>query len=259
MQSYILITGATSGIGYEMAQNLAEKKFNLILVSRNVDKMIIMKKQLQSSYGIIVDYFEKDLSLPNEAKELLDDILLKEYRVSHLINNAGFGEYGHFLNTSLEVELKMINLNITGLVILTKLFAKDMAARGGGKILNVASLLSFIPFPYYSVYSATKSFVLAFSETIAAEVEEFGVVLTTLCPGPVETPFQTDEMRHTNAMKVNKPMSAKLVAAKGIDLLLYGKGKKIVGLNNWFISNLPRITPDYLMMKIKKYLASKRN
>jgi short-subunit dehydrogenase len=115
MQSYILITGATSGIGYEMAQNLAEKKFNLILVSRNVDKMIIMKKQLQSSYGIIVDYFEKDLSLPNEAKELLDDILLKEYRVSHLINNAGFGEYGHFLNTSLEVELKMINLNITGL------------------------------------------------------------------------------------------------------------------------------------------------
>jgi short-subunit dehydrogenase len=134
-----------------------------------------------------------------------------------------------------------------------------MAARGGGKILNVASLLSFIPFPYYSVYSATKSFVLAFSETIAAEVEEFGVVLTTLCPGPVETPFQTDEMRHTNAMKVNKPMSAKLVAAKGIDLLFYGKGKKIVGLNNWFISNLPRITPDYLMMKIKKYLASKRN
>jgi short-subunit dehydrogenase len=124
--------------------------------------------------------------------------------------------------------------------------------------MNVASLLSFLPFPYYSVYSATKSFVLAFTETIAAELEGTGVIVTALCPGTVETPFHTDAMRKTNAMKANKPMSAEIVAKVGVDLFLNKKGKKIVGRMNWFLSNLPRITPDKLMMKIKKNLASQK-
>jgi short-subunit dehydrogenase len=159
----------------------------------------------------------------------------------------------------MELELDMINLNVSSLVILTKLFAQEMASRKSGKIMNVASLLSFIPFPYYSVYSSTKTFVLAFSETIAAELEGTGVIVTTLCPGTVETPFHTPEMRKTNAMSANKPVTAKEVAAAGVQLLLKGKGKKIVGFNNWFIANLPRVTPDFLMMKIKKNLASIKN
>jgi uncharacterized protein len=145
---------------------------------------------------------------------------------------------------------------IITLVTLTKLFGKDMVARKQGRIMNVASLLSFLPFPYYSVYSATKAFVLAYTETTAAELEDSGVVLTALCPGTVETPFHTNEMRKTNAMSANKPMPACVVAKAGVELFLHGKGKKIVGFMNWFLSNIPRVTPDFLMMKIKKNLAS---
>jgi len=136
------------------------------------------------------------------------------------------------------------------------LFVQDMIVRKRGRIMNIASLLSFLPFPYYSVYSATKAFVLAFSETLAAELEGSGVQVVTLCPGPVDTPFNTDAMWKTNAYKANKPVDASVVAKEGVELLLWGKGKKIVGFNNWIISNLPRITPDFMMMKIKKNLAS---
>lgn len=253
---YILITGATSGIGLEMAQQLAEKKFNLILVARSIDKLEQLHKVFTSKFGIDVQYINKDLSKPEEAIQLYNDVKAAKFEVSHLINNAGFGGYGEFIHTSLDNELDMINLNVNSLVVLTKLFAQEMAAKKSGHIMNVASILSFIPFPYYSVYSATKTFVLAFTETIAAELEGSGVVVTALCPGTTETAFHTPEMRKTRAMKANKPVPAKVVATKGVKLLLHGKGKKIVGFNNWFISNLPRITPDFLMMKIKKKLAS---
>lgn len=256
MKEYILITGASSGIGYEMALQLAAKKFNLILVARSVGKLEQMQKELSSKFGIDVQYIEKDLSKPELAKELYNDVKSEKLIVSHLINNAGFGGYGNFLETSLPNELDMINLNVSSLVVLTKLFAQDMALRNSGRIMNVASILSFLPFPYYSVYSATKTFVLAFSETIAAELEGSGVVVTALCPGTVETAFHTPEMRKTNAMNANKPMPAKDVATAGVKLLLHGKGKKVVGFNNWFISNLPRVTPDFIMMIIKKNLAS---
>lgn len=255
MKEYILITGASFGIGYELAQQLAEKKYNLILVARSVDKLDQMQKKLSARFGIEVQYIEKDLSKPELAIELFNEVKSKKLIVTHLINNAGFGEYGNFLETSLTNELEMIDLNISSLVLLTKLFAQDMALRKSGRIMNVASLLSFIPLPCYSVYSATKTFVLAFSETIAAELEDSGVMVTALCPGIVETGFHTPEMRKTNAMNTNKPMPAKDVATAGVKLLLTGKRKKIVGFNNWFISNLPRVTPDFLMMKIKKNLA----
>jgi short-subunit dehydrogenase len=259
MNSYILITGASSGIGFEMAYQLASKQYSLILVARREDRLVKMQQELQHQYKVEVQYFVVDLSDTVQATSLYHSIKSKNLVVSHLINNAGFGGYGHFLDTSLDHELDMIQVNISSLVVLTKLFAQDMAARGNGRIMNVASLLSFIPFPYYSVYSATKAFVLAFSETIAAELEDSGVIITTLCPGTVETDFHTPEMRMTNAMNTNKPVNAKDVAAAGIRLLLEGKGKKLVGFNNWFISNLPRFTPDRWMMRIKKHLASKKS
>ncbi len=258
MKNYILITGASSGIGYEMAVQLANGKHHLILTARNESKLKEMQVALIARYGIDVQVFVKDLSQPAQAFELYHEIIGQGLVVSHLVNNAGFGEYGAFLETSLERELQMINLNVSSLVILTKLFAKDMAGRKSGRIMNVASLLAFIPFPYYSIYSSTKSFVLAFSETLASELEGSGVVVSVLCPGTVETPFHSPAMRKTNAMHANKPMPAKEVAEAGVKLLMHGKGKKLVGLNNWFISNLPRITPSFIMKKIKKQLASPR-
>jgi hypothetical protein len=215
-----------------------------------------MQKELSSKYGITVQYIPKDLSKTEQAYQLYDDIKRANYQVSHLVNNAGFGDYGSFLETSLEKELKMIDLNISSLVILTKLFAKDMAARKSGRIMNVSSVIAYLPFPYQSVYSATKSFVLAFSETLAAELEGSGIVVTTLAPGVTETAFISSDMRETNLLKSNKPTSAKTVGAAGVQLLLRGKGKKIVGFQNRLNSILAGILPDPVMMKIKMKLAS---
>jgi len=256
MKQYILITGASSGIGYEMAQQLAALKYNLILTARSEDKLATMQQELSSKYGITVQYIPKDLSKTEQASQLYDDIKRANYQVSHLVNNAGFGEYGSFLKTSLEKELNMIDLNISSLVILSKLIAKDMVARKSGRIMNVSSVIAYLPFPYMSVYSATKSFVLAFSQTLAAELEGTGVVVTTLAPGTTETAFVSPEMRETNLVKSNKPTPVKTVATEGVKLLLHGKGKKIVGFQNRFNSILAGILPDPVMMKVKMKLAT---
>ena len=121
----------------------------------------------------------------------------------------------------------MIDLNVSSLVILTKLFAKDMAARKSGRIMNVSSVIALLPFPYMSVYSATKSFVLAFSQTLAAELEGTGVVVTTLAPGTTETAFVSPEMRETNLLRSNKPTPLKTVATEGVKLLLHEKERKL--------------------------------
>lgn len=256
MEKYTIITGASSGIGYEMAKILASKNYNLILVARNFERLQDIRDAFKAKYNIKVKIYRKDLSLSANAEALYLEIKKENLEVEYLINNAGVGNYGHFLETSLQEELNMIELNISSLVVLTKLFSQDMVKRGSGSIMNVASLLSFLPFPYYSVYSASKSFVLAFSETLNAELEGTGVMVKALCPGPIDTGFTTSEMSTTNAYKVNKPVSPEFVATEGIKLLLNKKTKKIIGFNNWFISNLPRITPDFIMMKIKKNLAS---
>jgi short-subunit dehydrogenase len=256
MKEYTLITGSSSGIGLEMAKLLAEKNHHLILVARSEDKLEALQKEIRNQFKVDVIYMQYDLSEPNSAQDLYNEVKERNYLVTGLINNAGFGDYGNFIEMPLKKDEAMIAVNITALVGLTKLFGADMVKAGKGKIMNVASLLSFLPFPYYSMYSATKCFVLAFTETIASELEGTGVTITALCPGTVETPFHTDNMRKTNAMNASKPMPADLVAKAGIELFLNGKGKKIVGFLNLFLSNLPRITPDKLMMKIKKNLAS---
>lgn len=254
----ILITGASSGIGYEMARLLSARKFNLLLVARNATKLEDLKKELEARDGIQAHVFPCDLSRPHVAHALYDKVRQSGLNVTMLVNNAGVGIYGTFSDTDLDAELRMIELNISTVVTLSKLFVQDMLLQKRGRIMNVASLLSFLPFPYYSVYSATKSFVLAFSETLAAELEGTDVVVTTLCPGPVDTAFNTEAMWKTNAYKANQPVSPAAVAEQGVQLLLTGKGKKIVGFNNWFISQLPRITPSTIMMKIKKNLASQQ-
>ena len=256
MKEYILLTGASSGIGYEMANQLAAKKLNLILVARTETKLQQMQAELTNRYGILVQYFVADLSDVNAAKDLYKKVQQENLLVTHLVNNAGVGNYGNFTETSLEEELGMIQLNISSLVVLTKLFAKDMVSRKSGRIMNIGSLLSFLPFPYFAVYSATKTFVMAFSETLAAELEGTGVIINSLYPGPVDTAFTTEKMSATNNYKNNKPMHPKVVAAQGVKHLLHGKGKKVVGFQNWFNSKLSSLVPDNIMMKIKKNLAS---
>lgn len=255
MKDFILITGASTGIGYEMAMQLAAQNKNLILVARSIEKLKALQQQLVDEHGIEIHIFPTDLSNPQHAIALYGQIKNANLKVTMLVNNAGIGSYGHFTQMPLKTDLDMIGLNISSLVALTKLFGDDMKKQGYGRIMNVASLLSFLPLPYYSVYSATKCFVLAFSETLAAELEDSGVIVTDLCPGPVDTPFTTPQMLATNAYKTNKPADPETVAKAGVNLLLNGRGKKIVGFNNWFIAQLPRITPSFIMIKIKKLLA----
>lgn len=257
MKEYILLTGASSGIGYEMANQLAEKAFNLILVARTESKLQQMQSDLTKKYGILVQYFVADLSNPNAAKDLYKKVKNENLLVTHLVNNAGVGNYGNFIETPLEEELNMIQLNISSLVVLTKLFAQDMVSRKSGRIMNVASVVAFLPMPYFSVYSATKAFVKAFSETLAAELDGTGVTVTSLYPGTVDTGFTTNEMQSTNLHKT-KPMHPKEVAVQGVKHLLEGNGKKVVGFQNWFNTKLPSFVPDSIMMKIKKKLASQQ-
>ena len=225
MKEYILITGASSGIGCEMANQLAAEEYNLILVARTESKLAQMQADLIKRHGILVRYFAIDLSDVNAAMELYKKVKDENLVVSHLVNNAGVGNYGKFTETPLEEELAMIQLNISSLVVLSKLFAKDMISRKSGRIMNIASLVAFLPMPYFSVYSATKAFVKAFSETLAAELEGTGVVVSSLYPGTVDTGFTTPEMQKTNLHKT-KPMHAKEVAVQGVNHLLAGTGKK---------------------------------
>ena len=217
MKEYILLTGASSGIGFEMANQLASKKFNLILVARTESKLQQMQAELTSKYGIAVEYYAADLSDVNAAKSLYEAAKQEKFIVTHLVNNAGVGNYGHFTQTHLEQELSMIQLNISSLVVLTKLFAQDMVSRKSGRIMNVGSVVSFLPMPYFSVYSATKAFVKAFSETLDAELDGTGVTVISLYPGTVDTGFTTDEMASTNLHKT-KPMHPKEVATQGVNI-----------------------------------------
>lgn len=257
MKKYILITGASSGIGYEMAYQLAEKAHNLILVARTEKKLQQMQSDLTKKYGILIKYFVADLSDPSITKELYKRVKDENLMVTHLVNNAGVGNYGEFTETALEEELNMIQLNISSLVILTKLFAQDMVKRRSGRIMNIGSVVSFLPMPYFSVYSATKAFVLAFSETLDAELEGTGVTILSLYPGTVDTAFTTSEMQLTNLHKT-KPIHPEVVAEYGVKHLLVGHGKKVVGFQNWFNSKLPNFVPASIMMKIKKNLASQK-
>lgn len=256
MKKFILLTGASSGIGYEMAILLAEKKRNLILVARTESKLQQMQAELTQKYGIEVEYFVADLSEVSAAVNL-HKAVSQRFTITHLVNNAGVGNYGHFVETPLEEELRMIQLNISSLIVLTKLFAKDMVIQNAGRIMNVGSVLSFLPFPYFAVYSATKAFVLAFSDALAAELEGNGVSVNSLYPGTTDTGFITDKIQSTNLHKT-KPMHPGEVARQGVQHLLDGNGKKVVGFQNWVNSKLPNFVPDGILMKIKKGLASQR-
>lgn len=258
MKELALLTGASSGIGLEMAKELAKRKIDLILVARRAEILESLKTELENNHGIQVHIFPTDLSKVENAMALYQELKAQNLQVTMLINNAGVGVFGAFAETALEVELNMIQLNIASLVALTRLFLPDMILLKHGRIMNVASLLSFLPFPYFSVYSATKAFVLYFSETLRAELEGTNITVTALCPGPVDTDFNTPELLQTNAYATNKPIDPKFVAKQGIDAILAGKGNKVVGFMNSIISNLPRFSPRWLLLKITKNLASQK-
>ena len=219
-----LITGASAGIGKELAVEFAKDKINLVLVARREEKMLNHALFLETTYGIKVTVIPMDLAASNSAERLYDEIRKQEFKIDFLINNAGFGDHGEFVDSDLAKQEDMINLNVLSLTKLTRLFGADMKLRNQGTILNVASDAAFRPGPMMSVYFATKHYVLAFSEAIAEELRPYGVYVCTLCPGSTQSKF--GEMAGFGKLDPNSisPTSAE-VAAFGFRQM---KKKKVV-------------------------------
>lgn len=185
-----LITGGSSGIGFELAKIFARDGYHLVLIASNQERLSAAKAELESVYPqISIRIIAKDLSKLESAKEIFNLLELEKKKVDVLVNNAGFGDYGSFAETDLNNEIKMIEVNITAVVQLTKFFLKDMIARRKGKILNTASIAGIMPGPYMAVYHASKAFVLSFTEAISEEVKGTGVTVTALCPASTNTGF----------------------------------------------------------------------
>ncbi len=253
-----LITGASSGIGLELAKIHASKGDNVVLIARNISKLDELKSELEEQYNISVHTIGKDLSLHNSAQQVYDETTRQNIQIDYLVNNAGFGDYGNFYETSLDKELQMINLNIIALTQLCKLYLKDMIKRGSGKIMNVASTAAFQPGPGMAVYFATKAYVLHFSEAIGNEVGDKGVTVTALCPGPTISGFQAAAaMEESNLVKGKKLPGSKEVAEYGYKAMMKGKAVAIHGVKNYLLANSVRFAPRALVVKMVRGMQSK--
>ncbi len=189
MKNTALITGASSGIGKELAKIHAAKGRDLILVARRLDLLKALQQELIQKYKVEVQVIQKDLSMVGSSQELYDEVVKNGWQVDYLFNNAGFGGKGAFLDRELEDDVVMVRLNVMTLLKLTHLFGRDMKARGKGKILQTASTAGFLPGPYQNTYFATKAFVVSHTKGLAHELKGTGVTVTALCPGPVATEF----------------------------------------------------------------------
>ncbi|MBK8848467.1 MAG: SDR family oxidoreductase [Bacteroidetes bacterium] len=252
------MTGASNGIGLELAKVHASKGGDLVLVARNKSKLDELKTELEKQYKISVYTIGKDLSANNSAQEVYDETTKANIQIDYLINNAGFGDYGMFVETDWNKELQMINLNITTLTQFTKLYLQDMVKRKSGKIMNVASTAAFQSGPIMAVYFATKAYVLSFSEAVDNEVSDKGVTVTTLCPGATESGFQAAAaMDESNLVKGKKLPTSKEVAEYGYKAMIKGKTVAIHGMMNWILANSVRFTPRALVVKITRKIQDK--
>ena len=253
-----LITGASSGIGYELAIIHASKGDNLVLVARNISKLNQLKTELEKQYKVTVYVIETDLSATNASKELFDETQRKNIQIDYLVNNAGFGDFGMFYETDWNKEEQMINLNITCLTHLTKLYLQEMVKRKSGKIMNVASTAAFQSGPTMAVYYATKAYVLSFSEAIDNEVRDKGITVTALCPGATESGFQAAAAMEESALVKGKKLpTSKEVAEYGYKAMMSGKTVAIHGAMNYIMANAIRFLPRKLVVKITRQIQDK--
>jgi len=249
-----LITGASSGIGKALAHEFAQAGYHLVLAARGVAKMQVLANELQRQFKVVVTVIGADLETDDGAARLHAEVKARGIVLSALVNNAGYGAFGEFKDSALAPELAMMQLNMNTVVVLTKLFMPDLLATRG-KILNTASTAAFQPGPYMAVYYATKSFVLSFSEAIASELEDTGVTVTALCPGPTASGFQDKaDMGHSALVKGKKLPTSEEVAALGYRAMQRGQRVYIPGFMNWALAQSMRFTPRNLATKMVKIL-----
>ncbi|MEL6236356.1 MAG: SDR family NAD(P)-dependent oxidoreductase [Pseudomonadota bacterium] len=245
MAKTALITGASSGIGPEFARYHTRKGGDAIIVARRGDPLNALKAELEAAHGVTVTAIAQDVGTPDLAKALYQEVTAQGLQVDYLINNAGFGGHGAFLDRDLAVDQAMIDLNVSSLVTLSHLFGKDMKARKSGKMLHVSSTASFAPGPYQAVYFATKAFVSSFSQALDEEMRSHGITSTALCPGLVNTEFVATADLQGTGLANQKGATPASVAKCGYDAMMKGD---LIAINegrlsfmmNWVVPLLPR-------------------
>jgi uncharacterized protein len=249
-----LITGASYGIGLELARIFAREGYNLVLVARSGDRLRQLSSELERAHGTRSLILASDLTEPGSSAYLLDQTKRADIQVDVLVNNAGFGQFGFFAENDLEVCLQQIQLNVTTLTHLTRLYLPAMIERKTGRILNVASTAAFQAGPLMAVYYATKAYVLHFSEAIANELQGTGVTVTCLCPGPTATEFQ--KRAKITGIRLFKygSMDARTVAEDGYRALMAGKPVAISGFKNWLVAQSVRFAPRQMATAIARRL-----
>lgn len=246
-----LVTGASSGIGYEISKYLAKRGYDIIVVSRNRQALENLKNEIKTNVQIAC----MDLSVVDNCVKLYENF--KDENIDVLINNAGFGMYGNFDILDMNKEIEMINVNILACDILTKLFLKDMKRRDSGYILNVGSIAGFMPGPLMSSYYASKSYVVKLTQAIRKELKKSksGVSVSVLCPGPVNTNFN-----NTAGVKFAvRPLSSEYVAKYAVDMLFKKKLVIVPGFTIKLARFFSKFTPDNILAEITYYIQTKKD
>lgn len=251
-----LVTGASSGIGRDMSRYLNELGYDIIIVARNEEKLISLKKELENKNTGKVDIILADLSNIDECKKIYRQVKEKYNEIDLLINNAGFGLFEEFIDTDLSKELSMIDTNIKATHILMKLFLKDMVERNRGKILNVASIAGFMPGPLMATYYATKNYIVKLSQAVREELKKrhSKVTISILCPGPVNTNFN----KVANVKFNLKGLSSEEVARYAIEKTIKGKFTIIPGTSIKIAKILSKISPDSITAKVCYHMQEKK-
>lgn len=254
-----LVTGGSGGIGLELAKVLARHQFDLVLVARNRDTLEAAAGQLEGTFGITAHVFASDLKRAESPQTIFDFLTNEGIAVDALVNNAGFGLGGEFVETELQRELDMIQVNIAALTHLTKLFVPGMVKRQSGRVLNVASTAAFQPGPLMAVYYATKAYVLSFSEALAEELRNTGVTVTALCPGPTGTAFgEVAQVASSRLFKAFGVADAAGVAEYGFEAMIHGKRLAIPGFRNKIVAQANRFAPRALSARLARLAQESR-
>lgn len=253
-----LITGASSGIGAELAKVHAEHGGDLVVVARRRENLEALKTELEAAHGVTVHVLPKDLAQAEAPQQIYEEVRALGVTVDYLVNNAGFGYRGFFHKLDWATNEAMIKVNILALAALTRLFVPDMVARHSGRILNLGSMAGFLPGPLHAVYYASKAFVISFSEAIANELRHTGVTVTVLCPGPTQSEFtRSAQMSDVNLTRTLA--STRRVAEAGYDAMLRGKTVIVPGLANKITAHgLLRLSPRRVSTRISRILMEKR-
>lgn len=250
----VLITGASSGIGMDMARIFAAGKSDLVLVARSTDKLNQLAEELRATENVQVEVISQDLGASDAAASLCATISEHNLQIDVLVNNAGFGLRGTVAELDCARQVNMVQVNITALTELTRLLLPAMIERGRGGILNVASTAAFQPGPWMAVYYATKAYVLSFSEGLYEELKGTGVHVSCLCPGATATGFAAEADMESSLLFRMGTMTSPAVAQAGIRGLRANKPIVIPGLKNWLGAFFVRFTPRFVVRAMVKML-----